>query len=90
MTVESIQSAIISTNLSNDELNILADAIKYKRSLVGRDVARTLATGSTVKFTDSRTGQVYTGTLVSIKIKNAVVNTAVGRYRVPLNMLTAA
>ncbi len=89
MSVESIQSAIISSNLSNDDLNVLAEALKYKRSLVGREVARTLAIGSQVQFTDSRNGKVYTGTLASIKIKNAVVSTPAGRYRVPLSMLTA-
>lgn len=90
MTLNEIQSAILNTTLNNDELNILAEAIKYKRSQVGRQVARSISVGSKVKFTDTRSGRVYTGTLEAIKIKNASVATAVGRYRVPLNMLSEA
>lgn len=90
MTLNEIQTAILNTTLDNEELNILAEAIKYKRSQVGRQVARTLAIGTAVKFTDTRSGRIYTGTLEAIKIKNASVATPVGRYRVPLNMLSAA
>lgn len=90
MTFTEIQTAILSTNLTNEELNILGDAIKYKRSQLGREVARSLTIGSQVKFTDSRKGMIIRGTLEAIKIKNATVATAVGRYRVPMNMLTAA
>jgi len=90
MNVQDIQFAIINGNLTNDELNIIGDAIKYKRSQVGQQVARELRIGSTVKFTDSRRGSTITGTLEAIKIKNATVSTSMGRYRVPLNMLKAA
>mgnify|MGYP000650928168 CR=1 FL=1 len=90
MTLNEIQLAIFNTSLSNDDLNILADAIKFKRSQLGREVARNLTIGSPVKFTDSRKGIVIRGTLEAIKIKNATVATSMGRYRVPMNMLTAA
>lgn len=90
MTLNEIQIAILNTQLSNDELNILADAIKFKRAQVGKEVARSLRVGSQVKFTDSRSGRVYTGTLEAIKIKNATVSTTMGRYRVPMNMLSEA
>lgn len=90
MTLNEIQVAIFNTNLSNEELNILAEAIKYKRAQVGREVARNLTIGAQVKFTDSRKGIVIRGTLEAIKIKNATVATAVGRYRVPMNMLSEA
>jgi hypothetical protein len=88
MTVAEIQSAIINTTLSNDEINQIAETIKYKRSLIGREVARTLTVGDQVRFTDSRQGRLIRGRLEGIKIKNAVVTTPVGRYRVPLSMLT--
>lgn len=90
MTLNEIQLAIFNCSLNNDELNILADAIKYKRSLLGKQVARSLTIGSQVKFTDTRKGRIINGTLEAIKIKNATVNTAMGRYRVPMNMLSAA
>ena len=90
MTLNEIQVAILNADLSNEELNILAEAIKYKRAQVGREVARSLPIGSQVKFTDTRRGQIIRGTLEAIKIKNATVATSVGRYRVPMNMLSAA
>ena len=90
MTLNEIQTAILNSNLTNDDLNILAEAIKFKRSQLGREVARNLTIGSPVKFTDSRRGIVIRGTLEAIKIKNATVNTSVGRYRVPMNMLSEA
>ena len=90
MTLNEIQVAILNADLSNEELNILAEAIKYKRAQVGREVARSLTIGSQVKFTDTRRGQIIRGTLEAIKIKNATVATSVGRYRVPMNMLSAA
>ena len=90
MTLNEIQMAIINGNLTNDDLNTLGDAIKFKRSKLGREVARSLTIGSTVKFTDTRKGMIIRGTLEAIKIKNATVATSMGRYRVPMNMLTAA
>lgn len=90
MTLNEIQVAIFNANLTNDDLNILAEAIKYKRAQVGREVARSLTIGSQVKFTDSRKGMIIRGTLEAIKIKNATVATPVGRYRVPMNMLSEA
>lgn len=90
MTLNEIQAAIINTNLSNDDLNVIMEAVAYKRSQLGREVARSLRIGSQVKFTSTRDGRTFVGTLDSIKIKNATVLTAAGRYRVPLNMLTAA
>lgn len=90
MTLNEIQLAIFNTNLTNDDLNTLAEAIKYKRAQVGREVARSLTIGSQVKFTDSRKGMIIRGTLEAIKIKNATVSTSLGRYRVPMNMLSEA
>lgn len=90
MTLNEIQVAILNSTLSNEELNILGDAIKFKRSQLGREVARSLTIGSQVKFTDSRKGMIIRGTLEAIKIKNATVNTTMGRYRVPMNMLSEA
>lgn len=90
MTLNEIQVAILNSNLTNEEISILVEALKYKRAQVGREVARSLTIGSQVKFTDSRKGMVIRGTLDAIKIKNATVTTALGRYRVPLAMLSEA
>lgn len=90
MTLNEIQVAILNADLTNEEITVLAEALKFKRTQVGREAARTLRIGSQVKFTDSRHGRIVTGTLDAIKIKNATVTTTMGRYRVPLAMLSAA
>lgn len=90
MNLQEIQSAILNTTMTIDDINVLVEAIKFKRTLIGKEVARSLELGSRVKFTDSRDGRVITGTLEAIKIKNASVSTTAGRYRVPLAMLSAA
>lgn len=88
-TIQEIKAAIISSNLSIDELNQVVEAVKYARTQLGRQVARSISVGSQVRFT-GRDGRTFTGTVQGIKIKNAVVNTAQGNYRVPMSMLEAA
>ena len=89
MQVQEIKAAIISSNLSIDELNEVIEAVKYARTQLCRQVARTISIGSNVSFT-AKDGRVFTGTVQGIKIKNAVVQTGMGRYRVPMSMLEAA
>lgn len=88
MNTSQITNAIISGNFSNDELNLVIEAVKFARGQNARKAARTLQIGDAVAF-NGRAGYV-TGTLEKIKIKNAVVRTAMGRYNVPLSMLEAA
>lgn len=88
-TAQEINAQIISSNLSIDQLNQVIEAVKYARAQLGRQVARTISIGSNVRFT-ARDGQVFTGTVQGIKIKNAVVTTAQGRFQVPMSLLEAA
>ena len=85
-TIPEIKAAIIAGNFSIDELNEVIEAVKYARTQLGRQVARSISIGANVRFT-GRDGKVFTGTVQGIKIKNAVVQTNVGRYRVPMSML---
>jgi hypothetical protein len=89
MQIQEIKAAIISSNLTIDDLNEVIEAVKYARTQLGRQVARTISIGSNVRFT-AKDGRVFTGTVQGIKIKNAVVQTGMGRYRVPMSMLEAA
>ena len=89
MSIQSINAEILAGNFTNDELNSIGDAIKFARSLLLRSVANSIKVGTQVKFS-GRGGRQYHGTVEGIKIKNAVVNTQFGRYRVPMNMLEVA
>jgi hypothetical protein len=87
LTIQQINSAIISQEWSNAQLDSMIDAVKYARAQLGRQTVRELRNGTTVRFTSNRTGQTITGTVAEVKIKNVIVQTALGRYRVPANML---
>ena len=87
MNIQAINGAILAGCFTNDQLNSINDAVRFARSKLVRQVANSLNIGSTVQFTSNRNGKVYKGTIESIKIKNAIVNTQLGRYKVPMNML---
>lgn len=84
-----IRSTITSGCFTNDELNSIADAVRFARSQLGRRNTRALRTGDNVKFTSTRSGAVFQGTVEKIKIKYVLVNTPQGRYNVPASMLEA-
>ena len=86
MTIQSINAEILAGNFTNEQLNSIGDAIKFARAQLLRSVANTIKIGTSVRFS-GRGGRVYQGVVEGVKIKNAVVNTQYGRYRVPMNML---
>lgn len=90
MKVQEINSAIISGVFTNDDLNSIANAIKFARAQLAKQNARAFWNGDTVKFTSNRNGVTYTGTVEKIKLKYALVRTGNSRFNVPLSMLEAA
>jgi hypothetical protein len=90
MDINTINGAIMRGGYSNDDLNSIMDAVKYARSKLGRAKLRAFGVGDSVKFTSNRNGKVYKGVVEGVKIKNVIVNTAMGRFRVPANMLESA
>jgi hypothetical protein len=87
MTAQDIIREIRSGTFTNDDLNAMGRAIQFARAQLVQEVKREIRPGLTVYFKD-RSGSRIQGTVQSIKIKNAIVETANGRYRVPCNMLT--
>jgi hypothetical protein len=87
MTIQEINSAIMSGNFTNDQLASIGDAIRFARANLVRQTKRQLTIGSKVKFTSNRNGVTYLGTVDKIKIKFVLVNTPQGRYNVPASML---
>ncbi len=90
MDIGTLNGAIMRGNFTNDELTSIIDAVKFARAQLGRAKLRSFARGDSVKFTSARNGRTYVGTVEDVKIKNVVVNTQFGRYRVPANMLESA
>jgi len=85
MDVRDILVNIRNSNLNNDDLNLIIEAVKFKRSQNGRQAARTLKIGEQVSF-NGRNGLVV-GRLEQIKIKKAIVVSGMTRWNVPLSML---
>jgi hypothetical protein len=74
-------------DLNNDDLNLIIEAVKFKRTQNARVAARTLKIGEQVSFTGKN--GVVVGRLEQIKIKKAIVVSGMTRWNVPLAMLEA-
>lgn len=86
MTKFETLSHFVLTQASNDELNTLNEYIKMRRQQITKANVRSVTKGMKVTFTDCK-GKVYNGTVMDVKIKNLVVETQYGRYRVPASMV---
>jgi hypothetical protein len=87
MSIQSINTEIIQGNFTNDQLSSIIDAVKFARARLGEVNKRALRLGATVKFTSSKTGMTYTGSVDKIAIKFVTVRTSAGLWKVPANML---
>lgn len=91
--IQQVNHAIMFGNFTNDELNSIGDAIKFARAGIAKQNKRAMNLGSVVKFTNSRTGLVITGTVKKINRKYILVSeqksgSLIGStWRVPASML---
>jgi hypothetical protein len=88
MNVDRINTAIISGNLTNDELTTVIDAVRYARAQLGKRSIRALSIGDNVNFNSAKLGRNVTGVVTKIAIKYVTVKTVAGLWKVPANMLT--
>lgn len=86
-TISEVNFAIMQGDFTNDQLDSIMSAIKFRRSQISKQTKRALTIGSQVKFTSNRNGMTYSGVVEKIAIKNVIVRTPLGGYRVPANML---
>ena len=90
MSVNQIVVELMSGTLTNDDIEQVAQALKYARAQVGREVKRQLAPGASVKFYHPKQTFYIAGTVNRIKQKYVLVDTPRGRYNVPANLLEVA
>ena len=88
LTIQQINSAIITQEWTNDNLTSMIQAIQYARTQLTKQSIRSLALGDNVNFTSSKTGRNVTGVVTKIAQKYVTVRTIEGLWRVPANMLT--
>jgi hypothetical protein len=88
MDIKQINQAIMFSDLTNDELMSVIDAVKWKRATIAKLTKASLRVGDNVNFTSSKTGMNMTGVVMKIAIKYVTVKTIQGLWRVPANMLS--
>jgi len=88
MNITQINTAILQSGFTNDELTSIIDAVKFARARLTERNKRSLRYGDEVSFTSSKTGRVMQGTVEKIAIKFVTVKTNMGLWKVPANMLT--
>lgn len=88
-TIQDVNSAIMFGDFTNDQLNAIVSAVKFRRAQITKENKRQLCVGSQVKFVSSRTGQTVFGSVKKIAIKYITVSSPQGLWKVPANMLEA-
>jgi hypothetical protein len=90
LTIQQVNSAIMFGDFTNEQLNSIATAIKYRRAQMTKEKVRSFWNGDTVKFVHPKTGHVHIGVVAKVKIKNITVREGNTNWNVPANMLEAA
>ena len=90
MSVKQINELILTSDLTDADINSIVESIKYIRSRNARLNLQTFRVGDAVRFKSSRSNQDVIGTIKKIAIKNIVIDTPLGAWRVPANMVQAA
>jgi acetoacetate decarboxylase len=89
-TIQQIKSSIMFGALTNDDLNEITQALKYRRSQLTRENVRSFRNGDMVKFIHPKTGRTHIGVVANVKIKNVTVREGTTNWNVPANMLQSA
>ena len=88
LTIQEVNSAIMLQTWTNTELSSMIDAVKWNREHLARQIKRSISIGDNVEFTSSKTGRLTRGFVKKVAIKYVTVDTGLGMWKVPANMLT--
>jgi uncharacterized protein YwbE len=87
LTIQQVNQAIMLQSWTDTELRSMIDAVQWNRAQLARQIKRSISVGDNVEFTSSKTGRLTRGFVTKIAIKYVTVNTGMGLWRVPANML---
>jgi ribosomal protein L35AE/L33A len=90
LSIMDVNSTIMFGSFTNEQLDSIVSAIKYRRAQVARENKRSIMLGDVVKFVNPRSGRTHQGNVVKINIKNVKVKEGFTTWNVPANMLTVA
>jgi hypothetical protein len=88
LTIKEVNQAIMLQTWTNVELSSMIDAVKWNRDHLAKQIKRSITTGDNVEFTSSKSGRLMRGFVTKVAIKYVTVNTGLGLWKVPANMLT--
>ena len=88
LSVQDINSAIISGSFTIDDINSIFQAVTFARTLLAQNTNATLRLGDNVQFTNPRTGSVTAGHVVKIAVKFVTIKTSGSLWKVPASMLS--
>lgn len=88
MEIKQINSAIMLGTWTDIELRSMIDAVQWNRAQLAKRIKRSISIGDNVEFTSSKTGRLTRGFVTKVAIKYVTVNTGMGLWKVPANMLT--
>jgi hypothetical protein len=88
LTIQDVNRAIMLQEWTNTELSSMIDAVKWNKEQLARQIKRSISRGDNVEFTSSKTGRLTRGFVTKVAIKYVTVDTGMGMWRVPANMLT--
>jgi hypothetical protein len=90
LSIQDVNSAIMFGSFTNEQLNSIVMAVKYRRAQVARETKQSLVPGDVVRFVNPRSGRTHQGAVVKINIKNVKVREGNTTWTVPANLLTVA
>ena len=88
LSIQEVNRAIMLQTWTNTELSSMIDAVKWNREQLSKRIKRSIGVGDNVEFTSSKTGRITRGFVTKVAIKYVTVNTGMGLWRVPANMLS--
>ena len=88
LTIQEVNSAIMLQTWTNVELSSMIDAVKWNRDQLSKRIKYSIRVGDNVEFTSSKTGRLTRGFVKKVAIKYVTVDTGMGLWKVPANMLT--
>jgi uncharacterized protein YwbE len=88
LSITEVNTEIMTQVWTDTELRSMIDSVQWNRSRLRDRIKRSIMLGDNVEFTSSKTGRLTRGFVTKIAIKYVTVNTGMGLWRVPANMLT--
>lgn len=88
--LDDITQEISHGSFTNDQLESIIRAVRYRRSEIGREVRRSVRVGDMVQFYHPGLAQTLKGSVKEVLVKNVMVTTQGRIYRVPASLLELA